>query len=69
MFWKLEDAPKEFEIQANTGGRSMESLSRMVDAEDMGQRFVHHASAAPVEPREVWTIFDRRPAEAPQVAL
>ena len=68
MFRKLEDVLKEFQIQANTGGRSMDSLSRMTDAEDMGQRFFHQVSAAPVEPRNVWTIFDRRPPEAPQVA-
>ena len=43
MFWKLEDAPKEFQIQANTGGRSTESLSRMADAEEMGPRFFHQA--------------------------
>ena len=66
---RLEDVPKEFQIQANTGGRTMESLSRMADAEEMGQRFFHQESAAPVEPREVWRIFDRRPAEAAQIAL
>ena len=27
---KLEEVSKEFQIQANTGGRTMESLSRMV---------------------------------------
>ena len=67
---ELKDVSKEFQIQANTGGRTMESLSRMVvEAEEMGQRFFRQARAAPVEPREVWTNFDRRPAEAPQVAL
>ena len=69
MFQKLEDVPKEFPILANTDGRTTESLSRMAEAEEISQRFFHHASAAPDEPREVWTIFDRRPAEAPQVAL
>ena len=66
---KHEDVSKEFQIQANTGGRTMESLSRMADGEEMGQRFFHQESAAPVEPREVWRIFDRRPTDALQVAL
>ena len=47
MFWKLADVPAQFQIEASTGGRSMESLSRMTDAKDVGQRSFHHESAAP----------------------